>query len=94
MSFYEFEGRMVFQLKVDEGDTIEGTAKLGSGNASVFAYANGKRLDWSRQSMSESGTELLFEPKCSGKVFIIVETSEKCENGDFRFTVNENNSIH
>lgn len=86
MNFYSFEGRMVFKLKSSVDGELQYTAKLESGNATVyydfhgtkqklFSISGGDALD-SRGGYVEAGT-----------VYMIVETDGACQNGDFRFSI-------
>lgn len=86
MSFYSFDGRMVFKLKSPGEGDIRYTAKLESGSVTVgydyggtrselFSVKGGEELD-SHGGYVESGT-----------VYIVVETDGECRNGDLRFEV-------
>ena len=86
MSFYSFDGRMVFQLKSPGEGDLKFTAKLEAGSATVyydfygtkqelFSIYGGEEID-SHGGYVESGT-----------VYIIVETDGNCQNGDFRFSL-------
>lgn len=86
MTFESFEGRMVFKLKsTGEGD-LKYTAKLETGSATVYYdYSGGKTELFS----VKSGNELVSRGGYieAGTVYVIVETEEKCINGDFRFSI-------
>lgn len=88
MSFFEFEGTMVFKLKVASGQALGYSGRLESGSAKVYYDLSGIKYEL---FSVESGQEVisLFEPEESVTVYIIVETSEKCVNGEFSFTVHE-----
>ena len=84
MSFYSFNGRMVFKLKSSGEGDLKYTGKLESGTATVyydyygskselFTIRSGEEYD-SRGGYVESGT-----------VYIIVETDGECMNGSFSF---------
>ncbi len=86
MSFYSFDGRMVFKLKSSGEGELKYTAKLESGTAAVyydfhgikselFSISAGEDID-SHGGYIESGT-----------VYIIVETDGTCMNGSFHFEV-------
>ena len=86
MSFYSFEGRMIFKLKSSAEGDLKYTAKLESGNAAVyydfygtkqelFSISAGEEID-SHGGYIESGT-----------VYIIVETDGSCQNGEFHFSL-------
>lgn len=88
MSFFEFEGRMVFKLSVKRGEKIECEGRLGSGSASVRAAVNGREaLELLTLGAERPEDHCLFEPNDTGVVWIVMETAEKCENGSFTFTV-------
>ena len=88
MSFHSFEGRMVFKLKSSGEGDLKYTARLESGSAVVyydfygtrqelFSISGGEEAD-SRGGYVEAGT-----------VTIIVETDGSCQNGEFRFSLDE-----
>ena len=88
MNFYSFDGRMVFKLKSSAEGDLKYTAKLESGNATVyydfygtkeelFSISAGEEID-SHGGYVESGT-----------VYIIVETDGACQNGEFQFSLNQ-----
>ena len=85
MNFYTFEGRMVFKLKSPGEGDLKYTAKLESGNATVYYDFHGEK----QELFSIAGGE-----ECdghggyveAGTVYIIVETDGKCQNGDFHFS--------
>ncbi len=86
MSFYEFDGTMVFTLNADKSDKIVFTASLGSGELEVFIdNGSGKTSLLSLKSgdgINGTGGEL-----SAGKVYIIVETNGKCSNGSLTFNL-------
>ena len=88
MSFASFEGRMVFRLKSSGEGDLKYSARLESGSAVVyydfygdkqelFSISGGEEAD-SRGGYVEAGT-----------VYIIVETDGGCQNGEFRFSLDE-----
>ncbi len=86
MSFYSFEGKMVFRLKsAGEGD-LKFKANLESGTATVYYDYNGIK---SELFSIGPGEELDSHGGYveSGTVYIIVETDGKCMNGDFSFSL-------
>lgn len=85
MNFSDFEGTMVFQLKCDNADErIRYSAKLESGSAKVCYDCNGTKTELfsvnSGDDISAIGGTLQ-----QGTVYLIVETSEKGQNGRFNF---------
>ena len=85
MSFYSFEGRMVFRLiSSGEGD-LKYTAKLEQGSATVYYDYNGAKTElFSINGGEELDSHGGYIEK--GTVYIIVETDGECMNGDFRFS--------
>ena len=86
MSFYQFEGTMVFKLKVKNADKMKlvYNAKLEEGDMKVYYDFNGTKTEWfslksSDESASSEGVEV------SGTVYIIVETNGECLNGNLDF---------
>ena len=88
MSFASFEGRMVFKLKSSGEGDLKYSARLESGSAVVyydfygdkqelFSISGGEEAD-SRGGYVEAGT-----------VYIIVETDGSCQDGEFRFSLDE-----
>ena len=87
MSFFEFEGRMVFKLKNRGGEgQIAYTGSLEQGDlratyvyngveSGLFPLGSGEKID-SAGGYVENGT-----------VWIIVETHMKCENGSLEFRI-------
>jgi hypothetical protein len=77
---------MVFKLKNKDGGALEDSAKVGSGEAEIsYDCGNGKTsLRPVKQGDELAGTT---DPLPAGTVYIIVETAEKCGNGDFRFEI-------
>ena len=87
MSFFEFEGKMVFKLNNKGGEgQIAYTGSLGQGDlratyvyngieSGLFPLKSGEEID-STGGYVENGT-----------VYIIVETNAKCENGSLEFRI-------
>ncbi len=83
IDFYTLEGRLVFCLQSDKGP-FSFSGKLGSGHISVYYDANGeKNLLFSLKGGDAVEAETVLETK--GKVYVIIETDGKCENGSFSF---------
>ena len=86
MNFYSFEGRMVFKLKSSGEGDLKYTAKLESGNATVYYDFYGTK----QELFSISGGEEIDSHGGyveSGTVYVIVETDGSCKNGDFKFSI-------
>ena len=87
MNFYTFEGRMVFKLKSPGEGDLKYTAKLESGNATVYYDFHGEKQELFSISGGEEfdGHGGYVE---AGTVYIIVETDGKCQNGDIHLSFN------
>lgn len=86
MSFYSFDGRMVFKLKsAGEGD-LKYSAKLETGSATVYYDYYGTRTEL---FSINSGDELDSHGGYieSGTVYVIFETNGECRNGEFHFSL-------
>ncbi len=88
MSFFEFDGTMVFKLNNKKGadGEVSYSAKLETGDAAVF-YDSGKGKTelFSLHSGDETGSVLPLSE--NGTVYIIIQTDGKCQNGDLHFDV-------
>ncbi len=87
--FGEFEGTEVFKMKIESGKTarIQYSGKLETGNLTVYYDCNGeKTVMFSICSGDE--VNACTEELPVGKVYVIIETSEKCVNGSFDFKIN------
>ena len=84
MSFYSFEGTMVFKLKSSGEGDLKYTAKLESGTAAVYYDYGGTK---SELFTIRSGEELDSHGGYmeAGTVYIIVETNGACMNGASSF---------
>ncbi|MBQ7599039.1 MAG: hypothetical protein IJU56_10715 [Clostridia bacterium] len=88
MNFYSFEGRMVFKLKSSAEGDLKYSAKLDAGNAVVYYDFYETR----QELFSISGGEEIHSHGGyveSGPVYIIVETNGGCQNGEFRFSIDQ-----
>lgn len=86
MSFYSFDGRMVFKLKSSGEGDLKYTAKLESGTATVYYDYYGTKTEL---FTINSGEELDLHGGYveAGTVYIIVETDGECMNGSFSIHV-------
>ncbi len=86
MSFYSFDGKMVFKLKSSGEGDLKYAAKLESGSATVYYDYYGTKSELFTIS---SGDELDSHGGYieSGTVYIIVETNGECMNGEFSINV-------
>ena len=86
MSFFTFDGRMVFKLNGTGEGEITYSGKLESGSAKVYyEYLGVKDELFSIGSGEEISSHSGYVDK--GTVYIIVETDGQCENGEFDFSV-------
>jgi len=86
MSFYSFEGRMVFKLHTTRESDIKYQAKLESGSATVYYDWAGKQELFSVKGGEELDSRSGYVD--NGTVYIIVETDGECMNGEFSFWIN------
>ena len=86
LSFWTFDGKKAFTLKNSAKTTgaVSYTAELKSGSATVYYDDNGTKTEWFTIGAGDklSGSAKLDN---NGKIYIIVETDGKCENGSFDF---------
>ena len=89
MSFSSFEGSEAFNLQVDSeaGGQIRYSAKLQEGAATVYYDTDGTKKELfsvkAGDDVNASGGTLV-----KGPLYIIVETTQKCQNGEFHFSIN------
>ena len=84
MSFYSFDGRMVFKLKNTHHGSLNCSASLETGNAAVYSVCSGEKTALFSISGGEELGPYSFDVE-NGVVYVIVETDGKCGNGSFRF---------
>ena len=86
MSFFSFEGTRTFTMKCGSDHKLEYSAKLESGNSTVYYDQNGTKTElFSIGAGDEVSSSINLD---AGTVYIIIETSEKCQNGSFLFDIN------
>ena len=91
MKFHSFNGTMVFKLKCesDDGAKIAYSLTLETGTANIYYDSDGTKTELisisAGDTINTSGGEL-----SKGTVYLIVETSEICQNGEFRFEITQN----
>ena len=89
MTFDEFEGLIVFNLKSEdkEHSVLEYKLNLTEGKFNIsYAYSEEEKYD----IITISGTEKKegsVEFAKTGKVYLLVESEGKAKSGDFEFTV-------
>lgn len=86
MSFYTFEGRMVFKFHTTRESDIKYSAKLESGSATVYYDWSGKQELFSVKGGEELDSRGGYVD--NGTIHIIVETDGECMNGEFSFQIN------
>ena len=87
MSFWEFEGTMVFKMKCEAPNgQLKYSAKLDEGCATVFCDCNDAKqeLFTVRGGDAEKSSSAKID---KGTVYVIVESSGKCIQGDFHFDI-------
>ena len=86
MSFYTFDGTMVFKLKnKDSAGKLHASGTVESGNLKVYwDHGQGKELAMNLQK-PKALWEWTAEDFETGTIYIIVETDGKCENGELHF---------
>ena len=88
VSFHELDGTEVFKLKCKSGQTarIQYSGKLEAG--SLTAYYDCGETKTELFSV-ESGDEInaCSDQLTAGTVYVIIETGEKCRNGEFSFEI-------
>ena len=88
MSFASFEGRMVFRLKSSGEGDLKYSARLESGSAVVYYDFYGDRQELFSISGGEEAESRGGYVE-AGTVTVIVETDGSCQNGEFRFSLDE-----
>lgn len=84
MSFYSFDGRMVFKLKNAHSGSLNCSAALETGTAAVYSVCSGEKAELFSITGGEE-FDLCSGDIGNGTVYVIVETDGKCENGSFDF---------
>ena len=86
MSFWSFEGRMVFKLKSSGEGDLTYSVKLEEGNAKVYYDSRGTKAELCSVSGGDAAASHGGYVE-AGTVYVIVETDGTCLNGDFRFSL-------
>lgn len=88
LSFSTLEGSKVLKMKVnkDAEGVLEYSGKLGGGSATVYYDDNGTKKELFSIGAGEKVEQTLNDLE-QGKLYVIIETDGKCENGDFTFEV-------
>ena len=87
MSFSSFEGTIVYELNCKgENEVLHYSSTLESGSADVFYDNSGEKvLMFSVKNGSDANGFVRDLQK--GKIYIIVEATEKCTEGQFKFEI-------
>ena len=89
MSFWTFTGTEVQTLKCkDKTGTLKYSAKLEIGSATVYIDYDGEKKELFKIGAGEE-IEDSFDGLKKGKIYVIVETDGKCEEGKFEFAIVE-----
>lgn len=85
MSFFEFEGRMVFRLKNKKaGSVLDCSASLEEGEFRVTREQNGASSElFALSSGGETETSVTLDE--AGTFYVVVETFGRCMNGSLDF---------
>ena len=86
MTFYSFDGRMVFKLKSSGEGDLTYSVKLEEGNAKVYYDSRGTKAELCSVSGGDAAASRGGYVE-AGAVYIIVETDGPCLNGDFHFSL-------
>ena len=89
MNFGTLNGTEVQTLKCkEETGTLKYSAKLDTGNATVYIDYDGEKKELFKIGAGEE-IEDSFDGLKEGKIYVIVETDGKCEEGKFEFELEE-----
>lgn len=87
MNFYTFEGRMAFTLRqqANSSGMLKVNARLEDGSATVY-YDDGEKRELFSIGAGEA-LDTTYGPFDSSTVYILVETTQSCQNGEFSFEI-------
>ena len=87
MSFSSFEGTIVYELNCKgENETLHYSSTLQFGSADVFYDNHGEKVPMFSIN-GGSDTDGFVSDLQKGKIYIIVKTTEKCREGQFKFEI-------
>ena len=86
--FHELDGTEVFKLKCENGKTarIQYSGKLETGSLTVY-YDCGEEKSELFSLQAGDDINACSEELAANTVYVIIETSEQCEIGDFSFEI-------
>ena len=84
MTFYSFEGTMIFKLKCKDETSLKYSASLESGSATVYYDMDGTKTELFSLCGGDTAESTLEGVK-SGTVYIIIEANGTCQSGDLHF---------
>ena len=85
-SFYSLQGRLVFNMKAKDSQTLSYTGKLDTGSITVYYDNSGEKTEL----FSIEDNEIIEEelsPLNKGNLYIIIQTNGKSYNGSFTFEI-------
>ena len=87
MDYWQLTGTMVFDLKAKEnGSRLKYSGEVGSGSVTVYYDDDGNKKELFTLKDNERVEDSL-DLSGTGKIYVIVETDGKSENGEFRFEI-------
>ena len=87
MSFSSFEGTIVYELNCKgENEVLHYSSTFGSGSAEVFYDNSGEKVLMFSVKDGSDGDGFVRDLQ-KGKIYIIIEATEKCTEGQFKFEV-------
>ena len=88
VNFYKLSGKMVFKLKSDENEVIHYKGELKEGSLTVYYDTDGTKKELFSIKSGEKVDDCIGNLQ-KGTTYIIIETDERCENGDFHFDLQD-----
>ncbi len=87
MDYWQLTGTMVFDLKAKENDSrLKYSGEVGSGSVTVYYDDDGNKKELFTLKDNERVDDSL-KLSGTGKIYVIVETDGKSENGEFQFEI-------
>lgn len=87
--FGEFTGTEVFKMRIENGKTakLQYSGELKTGSLTVYYDCKGIKKSELFSLQGGDDINAFSEPLTSGTVYIILETSDKCQNGACSFEI-------